>query len=68
MAHVQDIHTTPAMKAPPPLESNLVDPYSTHRYLVATAAVCLSLSLSAVVARTFTKAYLLKSVQIEDCE
>lgn len=68
MDPAQDIYTTPAMEAPPGIDSNLENPYSSHHYLVATSAVCLSLSLSAVIGRTFTKAYLLKNMKIEDCE
>ena len=62
-----NIHTTPGLEPPPGVTSNLVNPYSIHRYLVATSAICLVISLSAVSARTFTKAYLLKNMQVEDC-
>jgi hypothetical protein len=63
-----DIHTTPAMEAPPGVTRNLKDPYSLNNYLVATSAICLVLSFSAVTARTFTKVHVLKNVQIEDCK
>ncbi|KAF2256019.1 hypothetical protein BU26DRAFT_402691, partial [Trematosphaeria pertusa] len=56
----------PALEAPQGETSNLVDPYSTHRYLVVTSAVCLVLSLSAIAARIFTKVHILRKMQIED--
>jgi hypothetical protein len=56
------------MEAPPGFTSNLKDPYSLNNYLVATSAICLILSISAVTARTFTKCHVLKKVEIEDCE
>lgn len=68
MAHEIDIYTTPALHAPDGIESNLVNPYSTHRYLVATSAVCLVFSFLAVTARTFTKAYILRKMEVEDCK
>ncbi|KAF2202988.1 hypothetical protein GQ43DRAFT_367922, partial [Delitschia confertaspora ATCC 74209] len=63
-----DLNTTPALTPPEGQVSNLHDPYSLHHYLVATATVCLVLTITGVAARTFTKAYLLKKIMIEDCE
>jgi hypothetical protein len=63
-----DIYTTRAMEPPLGVTSNLKDPYSLNNYLVATSAICLVLSFSAVTARTFTKVHVLKNVQIEDCK
>jgi hypothetical protein len=62
-----DIYTTPGLEEPAGITSNLVNPYSTHRELVITSALCLSFALSAVLARIFTKIYVLKKMQIEDC-
>lgn len=68
MENQVDIYNTPALEAPQGETSNLVDPYSTHRYLVVTSAVCLVLSLSAIAARIFTKVHILRKMQIEDCK
>lgn len=65
---VVDIHTTPALKPPYGVESDFTNGYSLQPHLVATSAVCLTLCVSSVLARTFTKVRLLKKVEIEDCE
>ncbi|KAF2465132.1 uncharacterized protein BDR25DRAFT_295558 [Lindgomyces ingoldianus] len=61
-----DIHTTPALVPPPGITPNLQNPYSLERYIIATSVICLFLATSATLARTFTKAYILKKMQLED--
>ncbi|KAF2680052.1 hypothetical protein K458DRAFT_312873 [Lentithecium fluviatile CBS 122367] len=68
MARQLDVYTTPALAAPPGVSSNLANPHSLDRSSVAIWSICFTLALSAVTARTFTKAYLLKNIQIEDCD
>jgi hypothetical protein len=63
-----NLHTTPALAAPPGEKTDLVNAYSLHSHLVATASVCLVLSVLAVIGRTFTKARILKKVELEDCQ
>ncbi|KAF1956305.1 hypothetical protein CC80DRAFT_593772 [Byssothecium circinans] len=66
MSRAVDIHTTPAMKAPDGLKSNLVNPVSQHTAVIWTTCICLSLSTLSVMARTFTKAFIKKEMEIED--
>jgi hypothetical protein len=65
---VGDIHTTPALQPPYGVESDFDNGYSLQPHLVATSSICLTLCVSSVLARTFTKVRLLKKVEIEDCE
>lgn len=58
----------PIMQAPPgthafnPNDENLVP------HLRATSGICLALAVIAVTARTFTKAWVMKKMEIEDCK
>ena len=61
------LNTSPASPPPEGQRSNLINPYSLQPHLIATSVICLSLTVLAISARTFVKAYLLKKVQWEDC-
>ena len=63
-----DPNTTSALEAPAGQHSNLDNPYSLQRYLVATCAICMTFAIVSIVARTFVKAYILRKVQWEDCK
>ncbi|KAF2011091.1 hypothetical protein BU24DRAFT_427300 [Aaosphaeria arxii CBS 175.79] len=62
------IYTTPAMTAPDGGQSDLINANSQHPHLIATAATCLALSFIFLASRLFTKAYLLKTLDLEDCK
>lgn len=63
-----DPNVCPGLAAPPgviPMDPNA---YTLHPYVIASTVVCASLTLVGVVIRVFTKAYVLKRMQFEDCE
>lgn len=59
-------YTTPTLKPPPGQQSNFVDPPSSENWLVAVGALCLTVAVFFISARTFVKTYIIKKTQIED--
>ena len=59
----------PAIAAPAGMQSNLVNP-SNDLFVVsvATYIICIFLVVMSVSIRSFTKAYLMRSMQVEDCK
>lgn len=62
-----DPYTTPAMKPPNGQVPNFENQETMHGWLVATAVICLTVSLLSILLRTFVKVVLIKKVEIEDC-
>ena len=60
--------TCPWVKPPPGVTAKDPKAPNTKSELVVVVIVCTSLCILAATARVFTKAVLLKSMQIEDCE
>lgn len=60
-------YTAPAFKPPVGVHSNIIDPPSSQKLLVATGVSCLTLTGAFISARIFVKTYILKKTQIEDC-
>ena len=59
---------TPALAAPPGMQSNLVDPPRPLLPVsIVTYSICLFLVLLSAGIRTYTKACIMKSLQGEDC-
>ena len=65
---VINLDELPAMIPPPGVTSNFVTPYSEGRDIYITVAVCIGLITPALLIRLFTKAYLIKRINLEDCE
>lgn len=64
-----DIYTTPALKPPPGVTPNLVDPpESGYPDFIATASICMTFVILSIAARTFVKVHIFKQVHLEDCE
>ena len=63
-----DIYNTAALTPPPGVKSDFTNSYTLHPYLIATVALCLTISTIAVTARSYTKKQLLHKFEIEDCE
>ncbi|KAL8830417.1 MAG: hypothetical protein Q9191_001446 [Dirinaria sp. TL-2023a] len=61
-----DPNTTPAMEPPNGQLPDLDNPETMHGWLIATAAICLTVSLLSILLRTFVKAVLMRKVEIED--
>ncbi|KAL8704238.1 MAG: hypothetical protein Q9201_002583 [Fulgogasparrea decipioides] len=68
MASLADLdpYTTPAMKPPDGQLPNFVNPETMQAWLIATAVVCLTVSVLSIAMRTYVKAVLIRKVQIED--
>jgi hypothetical protein len=62
-----DIYTTPALMPPPGHQAFEPNPYTIRPHAIATAVICLTFSVVATSARIFTKAFVLKQMDIEDC-
>lgn len=58
----------PALPPPPGMHSNFVNPSSLERLFVAALALMLFLVSVAVGARLVAKIYIMKSMQLEDCQ
>ena len=69
MAETSAINLDLLPALPPPLgvESNFVNPYSEAKSLYITAGVCGVLVTLAVIVRIYTKACIIKTVNLEDC-
>ncbi|KAL8724624.1 MAG: hypothetical protein Q9181_006745 [Wetmoreana brouardii] len=63
-----DLDTTPAMEPPNGQLPNFVNPETMQGWLVATAVVCLTVSMLSIAMRTYVKAVLFRKVQIEDSD
>lgn len=64
---ILDPNVCPGLQPPPgviPMDPNA---YSLRPYVIETTAVCLAFTVPAVVVRIFTKGYILKKMQVEDC-
>ncbi|KAF2734333.1 hypothetical protein EJ04DRAFT_576987 [Polyplosphaeria fusca] len=61
-----DIYTTPGLLPPEGHEIFESNPYTLRPHAIATGAICLTFSVLAVTARTFTKAVVLKQIEVED--
>ena len=64
---IPDVLAIPAVPPPQGLSSNLINPYSTNSHLIVTYSVCLTVVILSVAIRTFTKAYVLREMRVEDC-
>ena len=62
-----DPYTTPAMKPPNGQLPNFGNSETMHVWLVATAVICLTVSLLSILLRTFVKVALIRRVEVEDC-
>ncbi|KAF2194678.1 hypothetical protein K469DRAFT_650609 [Zopfia rhizophila CBS 207.26] len=62
-----NLRSTPNMEPPPGVTAHPVDASPIPVDIIVTASICLFLAASAICARTFTKAYYLKHMQVEDC-
>ena len=63
-----DLATTPAAPPPPGVTSNLINPPTEFRVLLATCIIAWSFTVPAVVIRLFTKLRVHGRLQYEDCE
>ena len=67
MESILDPNKTPALQPPLGVVPNFVDPPTILGPFLAGEAVMLAASTLAVSARVFTKAYVMKKVDLEDC-
>ena len=63
-----NLDATPALAPPLGLVPNFVHPYSEARSIYITVGVCTGLVTPALIVRIFTKAYIIKRVNLEDCK
>ena len=65
---IQSLLDLPAMAAPPGLKHNFVNPPTLRTEFYVDLTVCLIVSVVAVCIRMWTKARLIRKVNIEDCK
>ncbi|CAO1605964.1 hypothetical protein XANCAGTX0491_009466 [Xanthoria calcicola] len=58
----------PAGKPPAGLRSNLDNPATLDGTIIAVLTLCLVISTTFILVRSYTKKYLIKSVALEDCK
>lgn len=63
-----DLDKLPALTPPPGVTPNFVNPYSQGRAIFITTGICVGFVTPAVTIRVFTKAYVIKRVNLEDCK
>ena len=63
-----DYTKIPALKPPPGVKSNFVNPSSYDGAGIATTAICVTLVTLAVGARLVTKGWVMKKLATEDCK
>lgn len=56
------------LRPPPGVTPNFVDPYSTRAYFILTFVMCVTVTSIFILVRAYTKMYIIKSHQWEDCE
>ena len=62
-----DLTQVPALDAPSGQQTILYGPNPRLNSLIATSVICLTLSIAAIGARIFVKAYILRKIHLEDC-
>ena len=62
-----DPNNTPALEPPQGVHSNLQEPSSILRGRIAACSVCLTLATATIVARLYTRKFVLKNFNVEDC-
>jgi hypothetical protein len=63
-----DIYNTSAMQPPVGKETNFASHDSQASAIVITIVLCLAVSAFACGIRVFTKAYVMRQMQVEDCK
>ncbi|KAJ9314903.1 hypothetical protein DTO271D3_4903 [Paecilomyces variotii] len=61
-----DLDKVPGLQPPPGYVTNFDNPPNLNKWMYLTAAVCLSLSIFAVIFRLFVKARILRAMQLEE--
>lgn len=64
----EDLDATPALEPPEGVESNFVDPPSTHNAQIIIGSICLGICVIAVTLRTFARTMILKKFDVNDGE
>ena len=63
-----DPSRTPAMEPPPGVESNLDNPETLQPTRIALSAVCITLCVVFITARSYARAVLLNKFDLDDCK